>query len=369
MEVPSGGQAEARQGGVVARVLRALTRPLPGHVADYRESARSALIFASLVIVLSTLWLPQAAALNRGGVMVLAVVVAATGVVSLLPAAHAPLNRFGGLLLLAQIVTLVELTGGAGSVYQPLLLMLLLYAALFYDTNRLMATCVLVGVILVAVAFTGERLIGSTAELLVTLPLWASFTTVVHLLVKRIRTSARTDGLTTLWNHATFWALLGVEHERARRHAQPYALLLLDLDHFKQVNDRNGHPVGDEVLRAVAKVLLQRTRASDVVARYGGEEFAVILPQTGVDAAVTVARDLRERVRAAHLTVPVTVSIGVAAGGDDRVSARQVVALADEALYHAKHAGRDHIATGTPRVPAPPDPAVPTTAPRTAHLA
>ncbi|HTX68106.1 MAG TPA: diguanylate cyclase [Thermoleophilia bacterium] len=169
-----------------------------------------------------------------------------------------------------------------------------------------------------------------------------------------IELQATTDGLTGLYNHRYFWERLRDEVSRATRYDQPLSLLMLDLDDFKNVNDHYGHPVGDEVLRAVGNALQTQLRQGvDCAARYGGEEFAVILPSTGselANGAVVTA----ERVRAAiaGLLAPVddpawrgiTVSIGVATVPVDAGDAEGLVTRADQALYLAKARGKDNVA-------------------------
>jgi diguanylate cyclase (GGDEF)-like protein len=136
---------------------------------------------------------------------------------------------------------------------------------------------------------------------------------------------------------------LAREVARTRRHRTPLSLALLDLDHFKRVNDEYGHPVGDAVLRIVASRVLQTLRITDAAARWGGEEILLVLP----DAALPAARMVVDRVRLAIAQAPpgelpaVTVSAGVAEIGPDDESWRPVVARADEKLYQAKAEGRN----------------------------
>jgi diguanylate cyclase (GGDEF)-like protein len=350
----SEGASEGRSiKGLATAFFQALTRPLPRHIADFREPARTALVFAALVIVLATLWIPQRAHIHLAGVFALSLLVAVTAAISMVPASHAVLNRYGGVLVLLEIVALVWLTGGADSIYTPLYVMLLLYAALFYDTARLLATGVLILVAMLLPYFAGGRPPTYLGEILVTAPVFAGTTAVVHWLVRRIRTSAQTDGLTGLWNHVTFWRLAHAEHERMLRHGSHYSVLMLDIDHFKRVNDTKGHSTGDDVLRQIATLLTSRSRASDIVARYGGEEFAVLLPETGREQAVELAKELRMRVLTTTMQVPVTVSIGVASSKDGWLrNAEAVVEAADEALYEAKRGGRNHVAVSVPQAPA-----------------
>lgn len=161
---------------------------------------------------------------------------------------------------------------------------------------------------------------------------------------------AYTDALTGLHNRRYFMDRLSSEFARARRYGAPMAILMVDVDHFKRVNDSHGHAVGDLVLQHVANLFQHRTRAADVVARYGGEEFVLLLPETGREAAVTLAESLRALIAEQSCplsdgsTVPITVSIGVAAlpaPGLDSITA--LLENADLALYDAKGGGRNQV--------------------------
>lgn len=339
-------------GRALRRILVTLTRPLPSHIADYREPARSVLVLSALVIVLATYGLSGQAV--TGPVLVaLTATAVAFGAASLVPRLHAPLSRFDGLLGLLLIAGLVTASGGATSIYRPLLVLLLLYAAMFYDTGRLVATGVLIGGMLVLPPAVGATDPAAAAVLLVEMPVWALLAGAVHALVHRARATARTDGLTGLSNHVTFQSMLRAEHERMCRYGSSYSVLLVDLDHFKRINDTHGHPAGDEVLRGVARLLRQRARVTDTVARYGGEEFALLLPETDREQAMTVAEDLCRLVRAGDLTLPVTVSVGVASSSDELAgTAEELLAAADRALYGAKHGGRNRVGVSLPHTPA-----------------
>jgi diguanylate cyclase (GGDEF)-like protein len=158
---------------------------------------------------------------------------------------------------------------------------------------------------------------------------------------------ALTDPLTKLANRRAFDESLAREVALATRHGKALSLLLLDIDHFKSVNDTLGHPAGDDVLSSLGLLLARQGRRGDVAARFGGEEFAVILPETTGERACVAAERLRKAVAAAPLgarvRVPVTVSIGAATLGVPGGDADSLVAAADAALYRAKSAGRNRV--------------------------
>ena len=154
-----------------------------------------------------------------------------------------------------------------------------------------------------------------------------------------------TDGLTGLSNHRALMQRLGEEISRSTRSGRTFAVIMADVDHFKKYNDTFGHPAGDEVLKRVAAVLKDMTRAVDCAARYGGEEFALLLPETELDGAMEVAERVRARVEATQFPGrQITLSIGVAIFPKDSGEAPGIVAAADEALYLAKHGGRNQVA-------------------------
>lgn len=158
---------------------------------------------------------------------------------------------------------------------------------------------------------------------------------------------ATTDPLTGVFNRRTFIELAEQELARARRSGMPIALMMLDLDHFKEVNDTHGHLIGDEVLVAFTRLIRDCVRRGDLVVRYGGEEFCVLLPATTLGAANALAERIRAAMAASTLTARpfrVTVSIGLTsyAGARD-VSVADLLSRADEALYRAKEEGRDRV--------------------------
>jgi diguanylate cyclase (GGDEF)-like protein len=173
---------------------------------------------------------------------------------------------------------------------------------------------------------------------------------------RQLLESALRDGLTRAFNRRYFLERLAAEIRFAERHAQPLALLMLDIDHFKQLNDAHGHLIGDDVLRAVVGVLSDTLRAEDVLARYGGEEFAVLVRGVNQDGARVLGERLRKEIGELGLTkeggekLAVTVSIGVSMfplANASEVPSEQIgkklIELADAALYRAKNAGRNRV--------------------------
>lgn len=161
--------------------------------------------------------------------------------------------------------------------------------------------------------------------------------------------SALRDGLTKLYNKRYFLERLDSELKFAQRHEAALSLLMLDLDHFKQINDTHGHLAGDTVLATVANVLHKAVRNEDVVARFGGEELAIILRATGIEPARLMAERLRKLVETTHVPVEgkdikATVSIGLAGYPSTPCNTlEELVDAADKALYRAKHAGRNRV--------------------------
>ena len=160
-------------------------------------------------------------------------------------------------------------------------------------------------------------------------------------LVDELNKLATTDGLTRIANRRTFDEALAREVNRAEREGSTVSLVIVDLDHFKKVNDEHGHQTGDDVLRGVAQALAATCRNFDIPARYGGEEFAVVLPRC--DDLLGTAERLRRAVATAPTPIPVTASMGVARWPEHGANPAALIAAADAALYRSKLNGRDRV--------------------------
>ncbi|HEY3712205.1 MAG TPA: GGDEF domain-containing protein [Amycolatopsis sp.] len=214
------------------------------------------------------------------------------------------------------------------------------------DDNLLEASILCVGGLLTMV-LTDEPLL----SLLVILPLYILQRSV---LIKRLEELATTDQKTQLLNATTWQDGAQREISRAEREQSTFGALMIDLDHFKHINDTFGHLAGDDVLKAVAAVVKQETRAHDLVGRFGGEEFVALLPSTSKEDAIVTAERIRQRI--SELVIPTrtnegeqvaierrTASIGVASFPTDGSSIEEVMASADAAVYVAKDSGRNRV--------------------------
>lgn len=170
---------------------------------------------------------------------------------------------------------------------------------------------------------------------------------------KQLRRAALTDGLTGLYNHDQFNQVLASELDRSRRYGHPLALMMLDIDFFKAINDTYGHLAGNRTLEKAALILQDNVRTMDTVARFGGDEFAILFPEASAEAAIQIGQRIRETLKKSiyvdeyhqHVT---TISIGVADSLDaDTINGSSIIDLADRALYLAKRRGRDQIATAS----------------------
>ena len=172
-----------------------------------------------------------------------------------------------------------------------------------------------------------------------------------------IQRESITDPLTGIYNRRYLDHRLEEEVSRSQRYNLPFSMLMLDIDHFKRVNDTHGHQAGDLILKTFSRIILDTLRESDIVARYGGEEFLIILPNTGEPGALAMAERLRNMVEEYEFALPenkeentrsisITVSIGVASYSSEISEYRSLIENADRALYRAKSAGRNKVVVG-----------------------
>jgi diguanylate cyclase len=230
----------------------------------------------------------------------------------------------------------------------------------------LLVTCAVVS------AFMGFEVRPSTSmvQIIGSLPLLVLYPLVVGLttyrLARRLREQnqllseeSRTDGLSGLLNRRYWEDAVSAEFQRCLRSKRRASLLMLDIDHFKSINDRYGHPVGDEVIRNVAAILRAALREEDVPGRYGGEEFGILLPDTPAAGAEVIAERIRRRIEGAALArsgLRATVSIGIAEIGSQDVEYTVAISHADRALYAAKERGRNRSVRFQPSFTPRPEP-------------
>ncbi|MBI5892227.1 MAG: GGDEF domain-containing protein [Deltaproteobacteria bacterium] len=174
---------------------------------------------------------------------------------------------------------------------------------------------------------------------------------------KNARDISMRDELTGMYNRRYFFDYIEKELSRAKRYKKHFSVLMIDIDHFKNFNDKNGHLLGDDAIKQTAKLLIDKLRTADVVARYGGEEFICLLPETPNNRAVVVAEKLRKAVEGSKYkggenqpSGMVSVTIGVATWPDDAKSAIKLIDYADKALYLGKSRGRNMVVSAVSAV-------------------
>ncbi|GGD48226.1 GGDEF domain-containing protein [Lacimicrobium alkaliphilum] len=164
----------------------------------------------------------------------------------------------------------------------------------------------------------------------------------------KLQQMSRVDGLTGLFNRRFWEECCKLEFTRCQRNQGQASLLMLDIDHFKSVNDTHGHPAGDEVIKALAAIIKASVRETDIPGRYGGEEFSIVLPDTDAQSATQVAERIRRATQGKTInhegvTLQVTVSLGIAQLEDHHDDHMHWISAADQALYQAKESGRNKV--------------------------
>jgi diguanylate cyclase (GGDEF)-like protein/putative nucleotidyltransferase with HDIG domain len=324
-------------------------------------SVLAALFAAGATLAMLTVALPHPARTNELGL--LAIVATAYLVAGTLYTRAAKLHAWMLQPTLAWGSTLI--TGVAyfsGESPSPLVffyLWVFLYASYFFTVRQAAVQIVYVGVAYGALLAVRPPVGGVPAwwlvgmgTLLVGAIVIMAMRARVELLIARLYDAARTDPLTKLSNRRGFREQLDLELERARRSGVPMVVLVGDLDHFKDVNDRSGHRVGDVALQRVARLLSEGKRQIDAAARVGGEEFAMIMPDTEHEGAFALAERLRCALRDEFASdpTPLTISFGLSVYPDHGETAASLLRAADEALYAAKESGRNRTVRHTPAV-------------------
>lgn len=327
-----------------------------GYVSGWLFLAGSALCVLALV-------LPHTPKVDAAAIWIEAGATALAALALLVWARRLPRRTYPGVMLLATAVITVtmyfngERLGAASSGTQVYYVWVALYAGYFFTRSEIAVQLFAIAVSYAAIlAIVHAGLVGPTRWLL-TVAMVSGCATLVHLLkhrntqlVDRLHAAARRDPLTGVANRQAFDERLAHELAVTRRTGHPTAVVLLDIDNFKQINDRYGHVSGDEVLRTVATVAARSLRETDLVARLGGDEFAAILPGSSTEHAYQAAERVRLAVldvqSAAPADIAFTISVGVVDSADAGDAPESVVRNADRALYSAKRRGRNRTARG-----------------------
>jgi diguanylate cyclase (GGDEF)-like protein len=327
-------------------------------VALSKDRATMARTFAYLfglgaTLMVATLFLPGPADRDVTALALVVVVAYATAAGFLVTQGRLPVLVYQAAPLFGvAIVSLVVWFAGANAVsaYAMYFFWVVLAGSYFFETRialvHIVAACAAYGAVLVLRGDTPQPLLHwvmAAGTLSVAGILMAGLREQVDALLMRLSDAARTDALTGLANRRALEERFVQELERATRSARPLGIVALDLDWFKEFNDRFGHAAGDRALQRLGGVLREHTRRIDTVARLGGEEFAVLAPETGEDETFLLAERLREKVRDAFAAdlEGLTISCGVASFPVHGMTADELLRAADRALYEAKELGRD----------------------------
>jgi diguanylate cyclase (GGDEF)-like protein len=330
----------------------ALTGATP---ATMGRVAATLFLVGSAMTVLGIL-LPHSPEVDVGGFWVIA---GGTGLVagalfrygqSLSPRSYECLMLVGSVTITLSLYFNGERHGGSSAGNQVLYVWIALYSGYFFSR---LAMAVQLGAI--AGLFAGVLLlihpgpVGLT-RWLITMGMVSAAAAIVHALkgrndelLRRLGTAARTDSLTGLFNRQAFDERLAIELARGRRNGRATALIIADIDHFKQINDSEGHAAGDDALRIVGEMARTVSRRTDYVARIGGDEFAAILSETDTEGAFRFAERLREAIHTSEGIGDsvLTMSLGIAESGADGLTPDTLCRSADRALYEAKELGRN----------------------------
>lgn len=330
-----------------------------GFEARMRVRVLASLYTAGATLVLLTVLLPHAPGAIEAGLLAVAVNAYAIGGLLFWQARRLPVWALPAVLAWGStlVTVLAYCSAQAPSPLVFFYLWVFLYSAYFFSRSVAIGQILYVGILYGALLLVRPPPTGAVAwwvvgmaTLLIAGIVIRFMRDHVELLIARLSDAARSDPLTQLPNRRGFRELLDLELERARRGGAPMSVLAGDLDHFKEVNDRCGHHVGDAVLQRVGELLRDGVRQIDAAARIGGEEFAVVLPGADAQAAFAVAERLRCALRDAFAdaTVPITISFGIASHPAHAETAASLVRAADEALYGAKESGRNRSVIHSP---------------------
>ena len=314
--------------------------------------ALAGLFAAGATLALLTVLLPHSSSIHEAGVLAVVADAYLTAAVLFFKAPSMSRRILPYALALGStLITLVAYF--SGETPSPLVffyLWVFLYSAYFFTRRQTAAQVVYAGAAYALLLLVRPPPGGTAAwwvvgigTSLVAAVLVLAMRTRVEALIAQLFDAARTDPLTRLLNRRGFRELLDLELERARRSESPMAVVVADLDHFKEVNDRSGHQVGDVALQRVGEIFEAGKRQIDTVARVGGEEFSLVLPGTDAEGAFILAERLRCDLRDAFQNelVPLTVSFGVATYPQHGETAGALLRAADEALHGAKESGRN----------------------------
>jgi diguanylate cyclase (GGDEF)-like protein/putative nucleotidyltransferase with HDIG domain len=330
--------------------------------ADVRAKALAGLFAAGATLALLTLALPHSRRASALGLLTIVGCAYAVAVMLFAQARRMPVRLLPFALALGStLITAVAYFSGQSP--SPLIffyLWVFLYSAYFFTTREMIIQITYVGVAYLVLLLARPPAAGipvwwlvGMGSLTVAAVLVGVMQARVELLVEKLYDASRTDPLTRLSNRRGFRELLDLELARSRRGETKLTVVVGDLDHFKEVNDRSGHHVGDAALQRVARLLERGKREIDGVARVGGEEFALALPDTDEHGAFAIAERLRCEVRDefADEAIPVTISFGVACYPEHGETAASLLRAADEALYAAKGSGRNRTVLHSPVLP------------------